>query len=168
MQYKFIMRVVFICLLLFSKGYAQTISQKLENAINKLQADAQGRHAVIGFYVVDKFGNIVFDKNAEVGLAPASSQKVITAATAFELLGNSYTYKTTVGYNGKIVDGILNGNIFITGSGDPTLGSWRYSSTNEKVIVRNFLNAIEEIKIKKVNGLVFKKFLTITFSFVEE
>ena len=32
-------------------------------------------------------GQVVFDKNSQVGLAGASTQKIITAATAFELLG---------------------------------------------------------------------------------
>ena len=70
-------------------------------------------------------------------MAPASCQKIITATTAFELLGQNYTYKTTLGYTGKIVNGVLNGDIIIKGSGDPTLGSWRISKPKKKILSLN-------------------------------
>lgn len=150
----YIMRLV-IFLLFVSNSYAQTISQKLDAAINKLQNDSQCKHATVSLYVVDsKTGKIIFDKNAETGLAPASCQKVITAATAFELLGKDYTYKTTLGYSGKIDSGMLKGNIYITGSGDPTLGSWRYASTNEKKLITAFLKSIDSAGIKKIKHAI--------------
>ena len=148
------MRLV-IFLLFVSNSYAQTISQKLDVAINKLQSDSQCKHGTISMYVVDgNTGKIIFDKNAETGMAPASCQKVITASTAFELLGKDFTYKTQLGYDGKINNDTLKGNIYIIGSGDPTLGSWRYASTNEKIVVATFLNAINLKGIKQVKGLV--------------
>ncbi len=148
------MRLV-IFLLLVSNSYAQTISQKLDVAINKLQIDSQCKHAIISLYVVEsKKGKIIFDKNAETGLAPASCQKVITAATAFELLGKDYTYKTRLGFDGKIDSGILKGNIHIMGSGDPTLGSWRYKNTTENIILANFKSAIKAQGIQQIKGLV--------------
>ena len=144
-----------IFFLFISNSYAQTVSQKLDVAINKLQTDSQCKHGVISLYVVEsKTGKIIFDKNAETGLAPASCQKVVTAVAAFELLGKEYTYKTTLGYDGKIDSGILKGNIYITGSGDPTLGSWRYQTANEKKVIADFLNSIDKIGIKKVNNVI--------------
>ena len=87
-------------------------------------------------------GKKITDENSEMGLAPASCQKVITASTAFELLGHDYTYKTTLGYTGQIINGVLNGDIIIKGSGDPTLGSWRYNKTKEETIISEFRDAI--------------------------
>jgi D-alanyl-D-alanine carboxypeptidase/D-alanyl-D-alanine-endopeptidase (penicillin-binding protein 4) len=78
-----------------------------------------------------KKGEVVFDKNSQVGLAPASTQKIITAATAFELLGKDYRYKTELGHDGKIEKEVLRGNLYIVGSGDPTLGSWRFATTRD-------------------------------------
>ena len=148
------MRLV-IFLLLVSNSYAQTISQKLDVAINKLQTDSQCKHGTISLYVVEnKTGKIIFDKNAETGLAPASCQKVITAVTAFELLGKDYTYKTQLGYDGKIDSAILKGNIYIVGSGDPTLGSWRYKNTTENILLSTFTKAIKAQGILQIRGLV--------------
>ena len=136
-------------------SWSQTISQKLNVAINRLQTDSQFKHATISLFVVEsKTGKIIFDKNSQTGLAPASCQKVITGTTAFELLGKDYTYKTNLGYDGKIDSGILAGNIYITGSGDPTLGSWRYSSTKENIILAEFENAIKQNNILQIKGLV--------------
>jgi D-alanyl-D-alanine carboxypeptidase/D-alanyl-D-alanine-endopeptidase (penicillin-binding protein 4) len=148
------MRLAFIFFFIVTNCCAQTISQKLDVAVNKLEADSQFKHGIISLYIVDKAGNIIYDRNTQVGLAPASCQKVVTAVTAFELLGKDYTYKTRLGYDGKIDSVILKGNIYIVGSGDPTLGSWRYSSTKENVVLDNFNKAINAQKIKEVKGLV--------------
>ena len=80
---------------------------------------------------------------------------MITASTAFELLGHNYTYTTTLGYTGKIVNGVLNGDIIIKGSGDPTLGSWRYPETTEENIISEFKNAILREGINEINGHVY-------------
>ncbi|MEO7293455.1 MAG: hypothetical protein ABIW34_10155, partial [Ginsengibacter sp.] len=64
-----------IFFLFVSNSYAQTIPQKLDVAINKLQSDSQCKHGTISLYVVEsKTGKIIFDKNSETGLAPASCQ----------------------------------------------------------------------------------------------
>src|SRR5215831_15670398 len=74
---------------------AQTVGQKLQTAYRQFESDSQLKHALVSLYVINaKTGDVVFDKNSQIGLAPASTQKIITAATAFELLGKSYRYKT--------------------------------------------------------------------------
>lgn len=114
------------------------------------------KHATISLYVVNTTtGKPVTEVNTEVGVAPASCQKVITASTAFELLGHDYSYKTTIGYTGNIVNGVLNGNLIIKGSGDPTLGSWRYGQTKEENIISDFENAISRLGIHEITGHVF-------------
>ncbi|MEO6636662.1 MAG: D-alanyl-D-alanine carboxypeptidase/D-alanyl-D-alanine-endopeptidase, partial [Ginsengibacter sp.] len=81
--------------------------------------------------------------------------KVITAATAFELLGHDFTYKTSLAYNGRIENGVLNGDIVIKGSGYPTLGSWRYNGTKEDNIISIFKKAILQHGINEITGQVY-------------
>ena len=96
--------------------------RKTAEAYRQFESDSQLRHAISSLYVINaKTGEVIFDKNSQVGLAPASTQKIITAATAFELLGKDYRYKTELGYSGKIENEILKGNLYIVGYGDPTL-----------------------------------------------
>jgi len=131
----------------------QTVSDQLKIAMGKLQADSQMRHAIFSFYVIDgKTGKLIFDKNSQIGSAPASCQKLFTSAAAFELLGHDYCYKTELGYDGEIKDSVLNGNLYIIGSGDPTLGSWRYSTTVDTLLLNKWVEVIQKEGIKKING----------------
>ncbi len=132
---------------------AQTIGQKLQTAYRQFESDSQVKHAISSLYVINaKTGAVVFDKNSQIGLAPASTQKIITAATAFELLGKDYRYKTQLGYDGKIENGVLKGNLCIVGYGDPTLGSWRYPTTTDTIILNRWLRIVQKLNIKKIDG----------------
>ncbi len=141
---------------------AQSVSNKLAIATQQLIKDSTLKHASLSVYVVEsKTNKVVFDYNSELGLAPASCQKIITSVTAFELLGKDYQYKTELGYDGTITNGVLKGNLYIVGNGDPTLGSWRYSSTSDSFVVANWLQAIKKAGIIAIDGHVFfdgKKF----------
>ncbi len=151
------MRKLFLLILICSWYYSftQNIHDKLSLAIKNLEADSQCNHGVLSLYVIDsKTGNTVFDRNSRIGLAPASCQKIITSVTSFELLGKDYTYKTQLGYDGNIENGILKGNIHILGNGDPTLGSWRYKKTKENIVLDQFKKAIKDQGIKEIAGQV--------------
>lgn len=107
---------------------AQTVSQKLQKAFQQFERDSQLKHAISSLYVIDaKTGQVVFDKNSQIGLAPASTQKIITSVTAFELLGNEYRYKT---YFFSARGGLY----VLKNNGDPTFGSWRYNHTVDTAI----------------------------------
>ena len=151
---KFLIFVV--CVFLVGGLFAQTISTKLKSAFQQFESDSQLTHAISSLYVIDaKSGGVIFDKNSQVGLAPASTQKVITSVTAFELLGKDYRYKTELSYNGNIEKGVLNGNLFIIASGDPTLGSWRWGSTKPDSVLGKFILALKKKKISKIKGKLF-------------
>ncbi len=142
-----------ISLLVTTISFGQNIETRLDAAVKKMQADEQFKHAILSLYVVDsKTGNVIFDKNSEVGLAPASCLKVVTSVSAFEMLGKDYTYKTDMGYDGNFEIDRLNGNLFIKASGDPTLGSWRWNTTKEDTIQQKIITALKEKKLKTITG----------------
>jgi D-alanyl-D-alanine carboxypeptidase/D-alanyl-D-alanine-endopeptidase (penicillin-binding protein 4) len=135
---------------------AQSVSDKLTKALQQLEKDSALKHASLSFCVVEsKTNKVVIDYKSQLGLAPASCQKIITSITAFELLGKDYQYKTDIGYDGAIANGILKGNLYVVGSGDPTLGSWRYSASKDSVLVKEWLGAIKKAGIKSIDGNVF-------------
>lgn len=139
------------CLLLSSGSYAQSVSQRLQNTFTAFEKDEQLKHAISSLYVIDaKTGQVVFDKNSQIGLAPASTQKVITSVTAFELLGKDFRYKTEAG----ITLGEKNSSIYLKPSGDPTFGSWRWSSTKEATILDKLVNKLKP-HIKSTNSSVY-------------
>ena len=149
--------VIVVCAALFTFDFfGQTITQKLQKAFTAFEKDSQLKHAISSLYVIDaNTGQVVFDRHSRIGLAPASTQKIITSVTAFELLGKDYRYKTDLGYDGSITNGLLKGNLYFLGSGDPTLGSWRWNSTKEQVVIENFFKALNTEGINKMEGRVY-------------
>ncbi len=57
--------------------------------------------------------------NAAPAMNPASVMKLLTTYAALDLLGPAYTWKTTAWIETAAVDGVLNGNLYLKGSGDP-------------------------------------------------
>ena len=122
--------------------FGQTINQKLQKAFAAFEKDSQLKHAISSIYVIDATtGQVVFDKNSQIGLAPASTQKIITSVTAFELLGKDYRYKTDFYLSEKVGS---NSIIYIEPSGDPTLGSWRWEQTKEANVLHRITDAIRK------------------------
>jgi D-alanyl-D-alanine carboxypeptidase/D-alanyl-D-alanine-endopeptidase (penicillin-binding protein 4) len=52
---------------------------------------------------------------------PASVMKLLTTYAALDLLGPAWTWSTPVWLQGRVHDGVLDGNLVIKGSGDPKL-----------------------------------------------
>ena len=60
---------------------------------------------------------------ADLRLKPASNQKLLTAMTAFEVLGPDRRLETQVVTTGSLANGVLGGDVYLVGGGDATLAS---------------------------------------------
>ncbi|HUE95534.1 MAG TPA: D-alanyl-D-alanine carboxypeptidase, partial [Longimicrobiaceae bacterium] len=60
--------------------------------------------------------------NAGRPMVPASNNKVFTAIWALDELGPDYRFPTDLLVRGEIVAGVLHGDVFLRGSGDPAFG----------------------------------------------
>jgi len=132
--------------------FAQNITQKLEEATKNLMNSSGAISSNLSFYVSDENGNFIYEYQGNKGLSTASTQKIFTAGAALETLGKNYTYKTTSSYSGNISGGNLNGNLFISSTGDPTLGSWRYEAYKPEIFKQKLIDAIKKSGIKKISG----------------
>jgi len=68
-------------------------------------------------------GDVLFERNADLPLAPASNEKLIVTYAALHELGPAYRFRTEVFATGRLVDGVWHGDVFLKGFGDPTLTS---------------------------------------------
>ena len=82
---------------------------------------------------------------------PASVMKLLTTATALERQGANYTMETPITYDGTIEAGVLHGNLYIEGKGDPTLGSRHMGNPN---FLNNWVSKVQQAGIQKIEGAV--------------
>ena len=82
---------------------------------------------------------------------PASVMKLLPTATALETLGADYRFSTYIEYSGKIEDGVLHGDLYVRGTGDPTLGSQKVGDRN---LLNRWVRAVREADIRKIDGRV--------------
>lgn len=141
------------CWMLVTGSSGQSISKRVEKAFGQFEADSQLKHAISSLYIINAMtGEVVFDKNSQVGMAPASTQKIITSVTAFELLGKDFRYETSL-----VLDKTDGNNILrIFGYGDPTLGSWRWSKTSTSEVMKRWVKAIQLARLKKIDVVIFE------------
>lgn len=100
----------------------------------------------------------VASANADVALIPASNVKLVLASVALEVLGADFRYHTSV--RGALQGGVVDGNLYLVGSGDPLLSSswWRGSSELypkfNVTSVERLADAIVEAGVTSVTGSV--------------
>ncbi len=58
---------------------------------------------------------------AQAAVNPASLMKLATTIAAFDMLGPNFVWRTPVYVDGSVREGVLQGNIYLRGSGDPRL-----------------------------------------------
>lgn len=132
--------------------YTQNVAQNLDAAAKKMLSSSPAYAANLSFYVADEEGNFIYEMNGNKGLSTASTQKIFTAATALDVLGKDFQYVTTANYSGKLSDGLLNGNLYIHSTGDPTLGSWRYDGFKPEDFKKQLIAALKAQNINKISG----------------
>lgn len=115
---------IFLFSLTFSLSFTPLSFGQVPQPLKQFLASPEMRGASFSLLAKDaETGEIMYSYDAARSLTPASVMKLTTTATALELLGEDFRFETTLEYDGQIKDGILYGNLYIRGGGDPTLGS---------------------------------------------
>lgn len=102
-------------------------------------------NATVGIMIRSLPSNeVVYERDAHRSLVPASNQKLATAAIALYTLGSDFRYQTSVLSAGDIDDeGTLRGDLYLRGSGDPTLSMAR---------LQELANATRKAGVKRITG----------------
>ena len=78
----------------------------------------------VGMRVVDaRSGRLLFGRRGAALMDPASNQKVLATATAIMRLGSDWRFRTELTGPEPNADGMIKGDIYLRGSGDPTMRS---------------------------------------------
>ena len=98
-------------------------------------------------------GKTVYSYDTDRLQSPASVLKTVATATALEIVGEDYRYPTTLEYDGILESGTLEGNLYIKGSGDPSLGSSHFAPGQNKFL-STWIAALQKAGIKHITGSV--------------
>ncbi len=135
-------------------NYAQN---KVQDAIELLIASPTNKSATISFKAIDlESGNEIASYKSSNAIPSASTTKLFTTATAFEILGSDFVTQTEIYTSGNIgKDSILYGNVYIKGAGDVSLGSkYFYESGKELDFLQRWSDSLISKGINKINGAI--------------
>jgi D-alanyl-D-alanine carboxypeptidase/D-alanyl-D-alanine-endopeptidase (penicillin-binding protein 4) len=122
--------------------------QRLDDTIDSLIAAPELDRGAWGIAVQSlATGDPVYTENAQKLMMPASALKIVTLAAAAERLGWEYSYETRLVADGRIADGVLNGDLVAVGTGDPTIDDWDGAAT------RLFGDWAEQLKARGVRSV---------------
>jgi len=148
-----------VCIIIcYAKAGSQVLSKQNHNvniALQELKADSDLKNAGIGFYAIDiNSGEVISTYNCDLALTPASTQKLITTATAMEVFGPSFRFSTKLEYVGRYdsTTHVLNGKLIIKGGGDPTLGSKYFNQTSNGTFRDGWIKSLQDMGVQTITG----------------
>jgi len=134
-----------------------TAQNPLQEAVDNFKNNSIFNNASISFCAIDlSTGSMIAEYNPNLSLSPASIVKLFSTATAFEVLGSDYKPSTRIYIDGKIdSNGVLQGNLWIRGGGDPTLGSKYFNEEGkESQFLKIWCDTLKQLGIKNIAGSI--------------
>jgi serine-type D-Ala-D-Ala carboxypeptidase/endopeptidase (penicillin-binding protein 4) len=130
--------------------------QRLRTWAVSLQSGPLGSNGIVALSVKRvNDGAVIFGQNQYTSLSTASTLKLVSTATALATLGSTFSYTTTLEYDGVIKDSILQGNLYLRGTGDPSLGSGRFAGYPAWVaLLKSISGQVRRAGIRQIEGSV--------------
>lgn len=111
--------------------------------------------AQVGICIRTLSGKVLREENAGLNFIPASNLKTVTAGAALKRLGADFRFETAVAYSGSVgTDGVLHGNLYIIGGGDPTLGSQAALAMPKDSLFSRWERAVRGAGIRSIAGSI--------------
>lgn len=154
---RFLFHRMLIIATVLAGGATAFAQNSLQVAIDQFAADPVFANASVGFLAIDcATGEKIAAKNPATCLSPASTVKLFTTATAFQILGKEYTPKTRIYLDAKPdANGVVNGNLWIRGGGDASLGSKYYNPEGtETFFLDLWADTLVKMGIKQIKGAI--------------
>lgn len=101
---------------------ADTPAPGLSQTLDHILSDTRLNGAQVGLVVSDaETGQTLYQHNGDGRLVPASSTKLLTSTAAMALLGPDYRFSTDVLADGSRHGAVIQGDLYLRGTGDPTM-----------------------------------------------
>ncbi len=147
--------VSLVCAVLLAPAvmFAQNNVQRYVDSTMK--ATPQLKNAAVAILALDGRGKTIAEYNPDLPLLSASTMKTVTTGAALVALRPSFRFETKIASAGETdQDGVLHGDVYIIGGGDPTLGS-RCSCANDiNAVFGEWANALKNAGITAIDGKI--------------
>ncbi|MEF8796608.1 MAG: D-alanyl-D-alanine carboxypeptidase/D-alanyl-D-alanine-endopeptidase [Salinivenus sp.] len=131
-------------------GSAPSPTPPLGDRIDDLLRRWEVDEAFWGIAVYDvEAEEMIYSRNPKQSFLPASNQKLITSATALDVLGSTHRYETVLHYNGSTEGAVMSGDLILEGSGDPTFGSTQVRDEDPLTV---WSERLAEMGVERIEG----------------
>jgi serine-type D-Ala-D-Ala carboxypeptidase/endopeptidase (penicillin-binding protein 4) len=133
---------------------------RLARAIDEVLADTAFVDAFWGLHVMDlSTGETLYARGATNNFIPASNMKMLTTAAVLDALGPDFRYTTELFVQGDRRGTILDGDLVIRGSGDPTISDRLFqqhypTDGDPHAVLRSWADSLRTSGITHVSGNV--------------
>lgn len=134
-----------LCLLPSGAG-AETAAERadLQEAVERILGATPLGDARTGVLIYDlETGRPVYEHNPDELLNPASNMKILTTVAALARLGPDYRYATEIYVDRAPDTGVVHGNLYLRGKGDPSLDTER---------LFRIVRALRHLGVREVKG----------------
>ncbi len=116
--------------------------------LDSLTSDTLLRRTQLGLMVYDLAADsVLYSYGGQQTLRPASTMKLLTSVTALDLLGSRYDYRTSLYYQGRMADGVLEGDVWLVGGMDPL-----FDDTDLRIMAET----LHRVGIDSISGRIMK------------
>ena len=122
--------------------------------IDKVSTERIFKGTHLGVLAVKASGDTVAAINPFKRLMPASNNKLISTGLAINELGPDFRFETRIGHSGFVRDGVLYGDLYIVGGGDPTTASEDSIADPTEVLLAKWQKLVENAGIREIRGMV--------------
>ena len=146
-----------VCAFAQAKPAVRTIEQSpqyVQNYIDVISSAEPMKSASLGVMAMTVGGKVLVDHNSIHALIPASNTKLISTGLAIHELGADYKFKTRIGYSGTVENGVLKGDLYIIGGGDPTLAAKDSIVSYIDATFAKWYNAMKAAGIRSIEGRI--------------
>ena len=153
--------IIFAAVLLALPLGAQQRASRIEDAPGRIgryvRIVAEGetlRGSQLSVLAVTAGGDTLVAYESGRRLIPASNTKLLTTGLALHELGPDYRFETRLAYSGRIADGVLHGDVYVIGGGDPTLGTKDSIAVPLPQLFARWMRLLTEAGIRRIEGRI--------------
>lgn len=134
---------------------ASCLPQDPVAALAALRSDPALDGARVGVFVRDLADErVVVEHDSDRGFMTASNMKLVSTAVALATLGAGFRFRTTLVATGPLRDGVLDGDLVLVGSGDPSFGARQEGDDPRAVLARLVESTVRDHGLRRVRGNV--------------